>query len=78
MVGLGPSGRRPVLLGRTQDHELLCYEAFPHASTSNRLSLRFKKMRHGIILRERKGKGRKEQMAAPRFVEQSAYSRILI
>ena len=62
LVGLGASGRRPILLARTQDHELLVYEAFPHqggaaaAGSADRLKLRFKKMRHGLILRERKGK----------------------
>ena len=59
LVGLGSSGRRPLLLARTKDHELLAYEAFSHHSSDagrDRLRIRFKKMKHGLILRERKGK----------------------
>ena len=59
LVGLGACGRRPILLARSRDHELLVYEVFAHPAADagrDRLRLRFKKMRHGLILRERKGK----------------------
>jgi hypothetical protein len=59
MVGLGASGKRPLLLARTKDHELLAYEVFPfyHKDmTKDNLKMRFKKLKHGLILRERKGK----------------------
>lgn len=68
MVGLGAQGSRPVLLARSQDHELLCYEVFPYYEKTDKdqLKIRFKKTKHGLILRERRGKTRKEAMAAPK------------
>lgn len=60
MIGLGSTGKRPLLLARSSDHELLAYEAFTYygksGGQSDRLHLRFKKLQHGLILRERKGK----------------------
>ena len=58
LVGLGSEGKRPLLLARTTDHELLAYEAFPYYGKleTQQLKLRFKKIKHGLILRERKGK----------------------
>eukprot|EP00058_Branchiostoma_floridae_P027042 XP_002612533.1 hypothetical protein BRAFLDRAFT_120973 [Branchiostoma floridae] len=56
MVGLGHKGSRPHLLARV-DEDLLIYEAFPyHLSPSyTMLKIRFKKVQHNLILRERKG-----------------------
>ena len=59
MVGLGSCGKRPLLLARSADHELLAYEAYPYygkGEDDDQLKLRFKKIQHGLILRERKGK----------------------
>ena len=59
MVGLGMAGRRPVLLARTKDLELVMYELYPYSGKSQsagQLRVRFKKMKHGLILRERKKK----------------------
>ena len=63
LLGLGASGKRPLLLARTDDHELLVYEAFRHHGQQHAkqqqhksLKIRFKKIRHGLLLRERKGK----------------------
>jgi hypothetical protein len=58
MVGLGSSGDRPLLLARTSDHELLAYEVFPYRDRrldTGQLKMRFKRVKHGVILRERKG-----------------------
>ena len=59
MVGLGLEGKRPLLLARMEDYELLAYEVFPFQDKDHgkeRLKMRFKKLKHGLILRERKGK----------------------
>ena len=59
MVGLGMVGRRPVLMARTKDLELVMYELYPYSGKSlsgSQLRVRFKKMKHGLILRERKKK----------------------
>ncbi len=58
MVGLGSDGDRPMLLARTSDHELLAYEVFPYKDArleKQHLKMRFRKVKHGLILRERKG-----------------------
>ena len=59
LVGLGGAHhRRPLLLARTDDNELLVYEAFPYYESQledEQLKMRFKKLRHGLILRDRKG-----------------------
>ncbi len=60
LTGLGGAGDRPILLARLDDHELLAYEAFAYYNNSRKdgegLKMRFKKLKHGLILRERKGK----------------------
>jgi cleavage and polyadenylation specificity factor subunit 1 len=58
MVGLGDKKRRPLLLARTSDHELLLYEVFPYYEKLDKkqLKLRFKKVNHGLLLRDRKSK----------------------
>lgn len=58
MAALGEKRRRPMLFARTSDHELLAYEVFPYydAKLDDRLKMRFKKVKHGLILRERKSK----------------------
>ncbi len=40
------------------EHEVFIYEAFPYSSTSidERLKLRFKKLHHGLILKEKTSK----------------------
>ena len=68
MVGLGMQGRRPVLLGRTKDSELVMYEVYPYYSSSlaqEQLKIRFKKIHHGLILRERRSKARKDAPTSP-------------
>ena len=63
MVGLGMAGRRPILLGRTKDSELVMYQVYPYYSrtlTQDQLKMRFKKVKHGLILRERRSKSKKE------------------
>ena len=73
MTGLGYHGNRPVLMARLSDHELLVYEAYSSyesysSSHSNyygqnespTLLLCFKKLKHGLILRERRGKSKRE------------------
>ena len=59
MVGLGMAGRRPILMARTKDLEIVIYELYPFNGKSlapDQLAVRFKKMNHGLILRERKKK----------------------
>lgn len=58
MVGLGGNRRRPLLMARTSDHEVAVYEAFPYYGDLDKeqLKVRFKKVPHGLILRERKGR----------------------
>ena len=59
MVGLGMAGRRPILMARTKDLEIVMYELYPYNGKSlaqDQLRVRFKKMNHGLILRERKKK----------------------
>jgi len=68
MVGLGMQGKRPVLLARTKDSELMMYEVYPYYSRNlaqEQLKIRFKKMSHGLILRERRSKTKKEAPALP-------------
>ena len=59
MTGLGMANKRPVLMVRTKDMEMMMYEVYPYHSKNlkqNQLRIRFKKLRHGLILRERKKK----------------------
>ena len=59
MVALGDHQRRPLLVARTNDQELLIYETFPFFDKqleADQLKMRFKKLHHGLILRERKSK----------------------
>ena len=63
-VGSSGGGRRPVLIARTSDHEITVYEIFPYYEsklTSDQLKMRFKKLHHGLILRERKGKSKRSE-----------------
>ncbi|KAI0216603.1 Cleavage and polyadenylation specificity factor subunit 1 [Lamellibrachia satsuma] len=55
LVGLGNKKSRPHLMARLED-ELLIYEAFPYCAspTDKRLKLHFKKLEHGLILKERR------------------------
>lgn len=66
MVGLGGNKRRPLLLAKTSDHEILAYEVYPfYERLENiQLRLRFKKIRHGLLLRERKSKSKKAERGA--------------
>jgi hypothetical protein len=43
---------------RTSDHELLAYEVFCYYErlSKDQLKIRFKKVKHGLVLRERKAK----------------------
>ncbi|XP_078335129.1 cleavage and polyadenylation specificity factor subunit 1-like isoform X2 [Crassostrea virginica] len=61
MVGLGYKDSRPHLLARVED-DLYIYEAFgyPQSSIDNHLKLRFKKIQHGLILREKRTKSKKK------------------
>ena len=68
LVGLGSKGRRPLLLARTRDGELVIYqvyEYFHRAQGQDQLKLRFKKVRHGLLLRERRSKARREAVQGP-------------
>ena len=59
MVGLGMAARRPVLMARTRDLELVMYEVYSYNSkdlATDQLRIRMKKLNHGLILRERKKK----------------------
>lgn len=60
LVGLGHKKSRPFLLARVEDG-LLIYEAFPYcqSKTDNHLKIRFKKVQHNLILKERKVRTRK-------------------
>ncbi|XP_070574061.1 cleavage and polyadenylation specificity factor subunit 1-like [Ptychodera flava] len=66
LVGLGHKNKRPHLMARV-DEELLIYEAFEyHQSTlDNHLRVRFKKVHHDILAREKKfGKSKKQTKAS--------------
>lgn len=68
LVGLGTKGRRPVLMARTKDGELAIYQGYEYFHRSlgqDQLKLRFKKIRHGLLLRERRSKTRKEPQQGP-------------
>ena len=58
LIALGERHRRPLFLARTSDHELLVYEAYPFYDKldSKQLKIRFKKVQHGLLMRERKSK----------------------
>lgn len=61
LIGLGHQKTRPYLMARIEE-EFLLYEAFPYyqAKEDNHLKLRFKKVQHNLILKERKIKTRKK------------------
>ena len=47
-----------LLFSRTDDFELMAYEVFPFLDPrldKRQLKMRFKKLKHGLILRERRG-----------------------
>uniref|UniRef100_A0A8C4Q1K6 Cleavage and polyadenylation specificity factor subunit 1 n=1 Tax=Eptatretus burgeri TaxID=7764 RepID=A0A8C4Q1K6_EPTBU len=57
LVGLGHKKSRPFLLANVEQ-ELLIYEAFPYDSTPahNNLRVRFKKIQHNVLLREKRSR----------------------
>ncbi|XP_063441861.1 cleavage and polyadenylation specificity factor subunit 1-like [Mytilus trossulus] len=57
MVGLGYRKTRPYLMARIED-DFYMYEAFPYfqASIDNHLKLRFKKVQHNLIMKDRKSR----------------------
>ncbi|XP_023327813.1 cleavage and polyadenylation specificity factor subunit 1 [Eurytemora carolleeae] len=65
LVGLGIRGRRPLLLARLRDQEVVIYELYEYQSPSlspDQLKIRFRKLSHGLVLRDRKSrKGREEK-----------------
>ena len=65
MLALGDKKRRPLLMARTNDQELIIYEIFPYYDSGkldkSQLKMRFKRLPHGLILRERKSKSKKER-----------------
>lgn len=63
MIALGEQQRRPLLMARTSDHELLVYEVFPFYDKleEKQLKMRLKKVKHHLILRERKSKTKRER-----------------
>ncbi|KAK3085849.1 hypothetical protein FSP39_009622 [Pinctada imbricata] len=65
MVGLGYRNSRPFILARVED-DLYIYEAFSYTQSGvdGRLKLRFKKLQHGLILREKKRVKRRAEMEA--------------
>ncbi len=69
MVGLGENQRRPHLFARTEDHELLAYEVYPYYEPSldqEQLKFRFRKIRHGLLLRQRRSHTRADKPAKNR------------
>ena len=65
MVALGERQRRPLLMARTSDQELIMYQVFPYYDNDKldktQLKMRFKRLAHGLILRERKSKSKKDK-----------------
>ena len=55
LVGLGNLNRRPIMFARVGD-DLCVYEAYPYYEESYEdvLKLRFSKIKHNLILRERR------------------------
>ena len=68
MVGLGHQKSRPHLMARV-DETLLIYEVFPYtappssstpsASEDDHLNIRFRKIRHGLLIKQRHARGAK-------------------
>ncbi|GIY05432.1 cleavage and polyadenylation specificity factor subunit 1 [Caerostris extrusa] len=89
VVGLGIRNSRPMLLARAGE-DLLIYEAFPFYETQieNHLKLRFRKINHELLTRERKTfKPKKDEEAEPSlackrwlryFVDISGYSGVFV
>ena len=63
MVALGDRQRRPLLSARTTDHEIIIYEVYPFYEKldKNQLKMRFKRLKHGLILRDRKSRTKKDK-----------------
>lgn len=57
MVGLGYRNSRPHLMARVED-DFYIYEAFPYfqAAIDNHIKLRFKKIQHNLIMKDRKSR----------------------
>ena len=72
MVALGERRRRPLLLAKTNDHELIMYEVYPYYEKldKNQLKIRFKRVKHGLILRERKSRSKKEKPTSANYRSQ--------
>jgi cleavage and polyadenylation specificity factor subunit 1 len=62
MAPLGHLGNRPLLLIRLED-EILIYQAF-HYPKGSPMPIRFARMQHGMLTKERKAKSRKKQPEA--------------
>ncbi|KAF4518485.1 hypothetical protein B566_EDAN006490 [Ephemera danica] len=62
IVPLGHLGNRPLLFVRLED-EVLIYQAF-HYPKGSPMPLRFSRMQHGMLTKERKAKTRKKQTEA--------------
>ncbi|CAB4055468.1 CPSF1 [Lepeophtheirus salmonis] len=71
MVSLGSEPRkRPVLMARLDDQELLMYEVYPYCDSEmdkNSLKMRFCKLNHGLILRERRSKSAASKKDVPKL-----------
>ncbi|XP_071785220.1 cleavage and polyadenylation specificity factor subunit 1-like isoform X1 [Asterias amurensis] len=73
LFGLGHKNSRPFLMALV-DEDLLIYEAFCYQSASDvsHLKLRFKKISHDILIKEKK-KGKKQAKTTPAVPETSRY-----
>jgi len=63
LFGLGSKGRRPILMARLADHEVVMYELYAYEAPNlspDQLKVRFKKIPHGLVLRERKSRNNRE------------------
>lgn len=69
VVGLGHHGNQPMLLARTDD-ELLIYQIYRYPRGN--LKIRFSKVSHNVLIRERKNRGKKNE-EKPNRVRQLRY-----